>query len=143
MMKKPRSVWINRNAVVCGLLAIAMACTVPWRGAAPSYAQTSGQGLDATGQLIVDTIKKTCKQDHPGNQQEFRECAIKRYDAMRSFFAKLFHQRDTKGISSDEFKRGITCLEKASPSVRERARKFAIERADWTTANSCYESALR
>lgn len=143
MMKKPRSAWINRNMQVCLVLAIAMACTVSWRGAAPLHAQTSGQGLDATGQLIVDTIKKMCKQDHPGNQQKFRECAIDRYDAMKSFFTKLFHQRDTKGISSDEFNSGITCLEKASPSVRESGRKFAIERADWITANSCYESALR
>ena len=135
--------WSYSATLIARVLFIVMVCVVPWLGTAPSHAQTGPQSLDATGQLIVDTIKQNCKQIHPINEQEFRGCAIQRYDAMRSFFAKLFHHRDTKGIGSNNFKRGIICLENASPPVEERGRKFAVERVDWISANACYETALR
>ena len=133
-----------REVLITRVLAMATVVLVlAWSGTFPSHAQPSQQSLDATGQLIVDTIKDMCRQRHPDNEQEFRECAVKRYDAMKGFFTKLFHYRDTKGIRSDEFKKGLACIENASPAVREQGRKVAVERADWIRANDCYESALR
>ncbi len=124
-------------------LSMAVILVVSWSVSVPSHAQTGQQRLDTTGQLIVDSIKDSCKQRYPSNEQEFRQCAIMRYDAMKAFFTKLYHYRDTKGIRSDEFKKGLSCVEKASPMVQEPGRQVAIERADWIKANDCYESALR
>lgn len=115
---------------------------VAWSGTAPSHAQPSEQSLDATGQLIVDSIKDMCRQRHPDNEQKLRECAVKQYDAMKGFFTKLYHYRDTKGIRSDEFKKGLACIDEAAPAVREQGRKVAVERADWVRANDCYEADL-
>tara|TARA_R110002110_G_scaffold207950_2_gene420150 strand:+ start:471 stop:863 length:393 start_codon:yes stop_codon:yes gene_type:complete len=129
--------------LVARSLAMVAVLAVAWLGAAPSLAQPSQQSLNATGQLIVDTIKDMCRQRHPDDEQEFRNCAVKRYDAMKGFFTKLYHYRDTMGIQSDEFKKGLACIESASPAVREQGRKVAVERADWIRANDCYESALR
>lgn len=109
----------------------------------PSHAQSRQQRLDSTGQKFVDNIKDTCRQRYPDNEQDFRGCAAEQYDAMTEFFGKLFRYRDTKGMRSTEFKKGITCIDNASPAVREQRRKVAVERADWIKANDCYESALR
>jgi hypothetical protein len=128
--------------LVARVLAMVVVLVVTWPGAVPSHAQSNQQSLDATGQLIVDTIKDMCRQFHPDDEQEFRECAVERYDAMRGFFTKLYHYRDTKGIRSDEFKKGLACIENASPTVQEQGREVAVERADWIRANDCYESAL-
>jgi len=99
--------------------------------------------LKATGQLIVDTIKNGCKKEYPNDEEQFRKCAMGRYDAMKSFHEKLYHYRDTKGVNSVEFKKGISCVDRASPSVDEPGRKVAIEKADWIKANKCYESELK
>lgn len=125
------------------VLAVAVVLVGAWPGTAPSQAQPSQQSLDATGQLIVDSIKDMCRERHPDNEQEFRECAVKRYDAMKGFFTKLYHYRDTNGIRSEEFKKGLACIEDASPAVQEQGRKVAVEQADWIRANDCYEAALR
>lgn len=129
--------------LVARSFAMAIVLAVAWLGAAPSLSQPSQESLNATGQLFVDTIKDMCRQRHPDDEQEFRNCAVKRYDAMKGFLTKLYHYRDTKGIRSDEFKKGLACIESASPAVREQGRKVAVERADWIRANDCYESALR
>jgi hypothetical protein len=132
-----------REMVIVRVLAVAAGLALVWPGTSPSHAQPSQQSLNATGKLIVDTIKDMCRQHHPDNEQEFRECAVKQYDAMKEFLAKLYRYRDTKGIRSSELKKGLACLENASPAIQGQGGKVAIERADWTRANDCYESALR
>jgi hypothetical protein len=132
----------GRRLVFCILSVVAM-LSMAWSDAAPLHAQPSQESLNATGRRIVETIKEMCRQRHPDNEQGFRKCAVKRYDAMKGFFAKLYHYRDTKGTRSDEFKKGIACLDNASPRVQEPGREVAVERADWVKANECYEAALR
>jgi hypothetical protein len=114
-----------------------------WSNPVLTHAQPSQQSLDAQGQLIADTIKDRCRRMYPDDEQQFRECATKQYDAMKAFFTKLFHYRDTMGIRSNEFKKGIACVENASPAAQEQGRKVAVEKADWIEANDCYESVLR
>lgn len=105
--------------------------------------QASQEQLNATGQLQVDKIKEVCKRENPNNDTMYRDCATLRYNSMRLFYTKLFQQRDTKGAQSSEFKKGIDCIFKASPSVNEPNRKKAVELADWIMANKCYEEALK
>lgn len=125
------------------MLALTFFVLVASAESAVLQAQPTQQSLDATGQLIVNSIKDMCRLSHPDNDYEFRKCAESRYDAMKSFFAKLFHYRDTKGTQSSEFKKGLTCVENASPSIDDQGRKMVIERADWISANACYEEVLR
>lgn len=109
----------------------------------PLQAQINQESLNATMQLYVDNIKAKCNQRYPEDEQQFRKCAVNQYKAMTAFFSKLFHYRDTKGTRSNEFKRGVECLERASPAVQEQQRKVAVEHADWIRANNCYETAIR
>ena len=133
---------IQISSTVAIVLVIVVFC-VCWIGTASSYAQPSQKSLNATGQVIVDNIKEMCRESHPDSEQTFRACAIERCGAMKNFFAKLFYYRDTQGMQSHKFKIGITCLENASPIARKKERKFITERADWISANTCYETALR
>ena len=125
------------------VIAMVVLLIVAWPEAVPSYAQPSQKSLAATMQRIVDTIKDTCRQLHPDYEQEYRECAVKRHGEMKSFWTKLWHYRDTKGIHSDELKKGMECADNASPKMRGQGRKVDLVRADWIQANKCYEEALR
>ena len=100
------------------------------------------ESQNAVGQKIVDAIKVSCSNAHPIDEAKFIECATVRYDAMKWFFSTLYKNRDTKGIQSTEFKKGIDCTEKYSPNVNEPGRKKAIELADWLKIKSCYQKAL-
>lgn len=66
-------------ATVAVRVVIVVSC-VYWLGTAPSHAQPSQRSLDATGELIVDTIKEICRQSHPDSEQRFRACAIERME---------------------------------------------------------------
>jgi len=143
LLKIPAPASGGYDMLVARVLAIVVMLIMAWPGGTPSHAQPSQQSLAATEQLWIDNINKTCRELHPDDEREYRECAVKRQDAMKAFFTKLYHYRDTRGIRSDEFEKGLSCLENASPAVREQGRKVAVERADWIKANDCYESALR
>lgn len=111
--------------------------------ALPAVAQPSQESLNATGQLLVDTIKQNCRKEHPTDEARFVGCATTRYDAMVRFLGKLYSYRDTKGVNSTEFRKGVECIDIASPSVVEFGRKKAMEHADWVKADDCYSASLR
>ncbi len=100
------------------------------------------ESQNALGQKIVDTIKVSCSNAHPVDEAKFKECATVRYDAMKWFFSTLYHHRDTKGIESEGFKKGIECSLKYSPYVNEPGRKQALELSDWLKIKSCYKASL-
>ena len=102
----------------------------------------SEDGLKATFKKMVDVIRESCSKRHPLDDKKFQECATVRHSAMNWYFTTLFKYRDTKGINSIEFKKGIDCAEKYSPTVNEPGRKMALERADWLNVKSCYQKAL-
>ena len=96
----------------------------------------------AIGIKIVDAIKVTCSNMHPIDDVKYKECASVRYEAMKWFFSKFYHYRDTKGVESKEFKYGIECSLKYSPKVNEIGRKQALELAEWLKVKSCYKKML-
>jgi hypothetical protein len=108
----------------------------------PLSAESNQRQLNATFQTFVDEIKRGCRKNFSFDEQKFRFCSEERYSAMRSFFEKLFRNRDSKGIRSKEFKLGTNCINKNAPTVTEIGRKVAVEKTDWISANQCYESAL-
>ncbi len=101
------------------------------------------ESLNATFQLQVDKIKEGCKKENPKDNYKYKDCSVVRYNSMISFYGKLFRYRDTKGIRSVEFEKGIICVEKYSPSVNDENRKKAIELANWIMVNKCYDAALK
>lgn len=105
--------------------------------------QPTQESINATFQLQVDKIKEGCKNENPENDSKYKNCSIVRYKSMISFYEKLFRYRDTKGIGSAEFRKGIGCLDRYSPLVNEENRKKAIELTNWIMANKCYESSLK
>lgn len=97
-------------------------------------------GITATFQSFIDFIKFGCHQEFPNDQAKWVECSTRRYEAMKAFHEKLYRYRDTQGIQSAGFKRGLDCVDEASPRVNEPDRKIAMERANWIKANNCLES---
>jgi len=103
----------------------------------------SQESWNKTFALMVNKIKLGCNDEHPSDDDAFKVCAQNRYNAMRSFYKRLFNNRDTKGVKSKEFSDGLSCIDKYAPVVNELDRKYAVELTDWIQANKCYENLLK
>ena len=92
---------------VCGiltLLGIVLAVELS-TASATANAEPTKESLDATGQLMVDTIKENCRQAHPNDESEYRNCATVRYEAMRPFLRCYFTIETQKARNRRNFGR--------------------------------------
>ena len=102
----------------------------------------SEESLKATFDKMLYVIRDKCTKEYPVNDKKFQKCVSSTHSAMNWFFTTLFSYRDTKGINSEGFKKGIDCAEKYSPAVSEPGRKVSLEQANWLYVKNCYQEAL-